>query len=116
MRAKSNRIPRGLTQARALSVMRARSAGLKVRASSVKVFRVRVDQIAELLAVAARQAALERGARLITPDDVVAGSDRLLRAHDFVAVIRTTLLGYVGELEELEGSGLRQLLKGDADA
>jgi hypothetical protein len=96
--------------------MRARSQGLKVRAASVKTFRVRVDQMAELLAVATRQVALERGARLVAPEDVIAASDRLLRAHDLLAVIRASLLTYMSEVEDLEGGGLRQLLQEDAGA
>lgn len=84
-----------------------------MRKSAIETFRVRVDEAAELLAVAAREVAKERGARSLTHSDVTAGSERLLRAHDLLQHIRATLEQYVDEVGRLEEAGLRNLARDD---
>jgi hypothetical protein len=71
--------------------------------------------MAELLAVAAREASAERGAKSISAHDVIAGADRLLVAHDLLQQIRSSLEQYIDEVKLLEAAGLRTLAR-DADA
>jgi hypothetical protein len=100
-----------MTQARARAVLTSRAAGRIIRTSAVRTFQARADQTAELLAVAASEAAADRGAKSVTAADVIAGHDRLLSAHDLIRDIRSTLEQHIDELEALEDKGLRHLAR-----